>query len=194
MEVQDGLQFVLMEYGQQQKKLLSQIRSFPCPSSTFPSSEVVPTSDAIPTSEVILIENFPHFPPRYQGMRPALQGFNIITWYLILATEEPAIKFMQKMGLIPTYLSPCPACPLCGYESKSQRMPTKKLGFRYVCDERRKKKKKKNCYGTCPNYYFYIIALLLSRFLLPSTDGSPRWTPVCFDGIRTTAKEATFTD
>ncbi|GIZ03985.1 hypothetical protein CEXT_148681, partial [Caerostris extrusa] len=45
------------------------------------------------------------------------------------------------MGLIPTYLSPCPACPLCGYESKSQRMPTKKLGFRYVCDERRKKKK-----------------------------------------------------
>ncbi|GIY04093.1 hypothetical protein CDAR_106691 [Caerostris darwini] len=60
-------------------------------------------------------------------MRPALQGFNIITWYLTLATEEAAIKFMQKMGLIPTYLSPCPACPLCGYESKSQRMPTKKL-------------------------------------------------------------------
>ncbi|GIZ03987.1 hypothetical protein CEXT_148691 [Caerostris extrusa] len=105
-------------------------------------------------------------------MRPALQGFNIITWYLILATEEAAIKFMQKMGLIPTYLSPCPACPLCGYESKSQRMPTKKLGFRYVCDERRKKKKKK----------------------LLRNDGSPRWTPVCFDGIRTTAKEATFTD
>ncbi|GIY04090.1 uncharacterized protein CDAR_106671 [Caerostris darwini] len=86
-------------------------------------------------------------------MRPALQGFNIITWYLTLATEEAAIKFMQKMGLIPTYLSPCPACPLCGYESKSQRMPTKKLGFRYVCYECRKKKKKK-CYGSVSNDAF----------------------------------------
>ncbi|GIX92414.1 hypothetical protein CEXT_787921 [Caerostris extrusa] len=77
-------------------------------------------------------------------MHPALQGFNIITWYLILATEETAIKFMQEVGLIPTYLSPCPACPLCGSETKSQKMPSRKLGFRYVCSERSKKK----CYGT----------------------------------------------
>ncbi|GIY84902.1 hypothetical protein CDAR_91321 [Caerostris darwini] len=77
-------------------------------------------------------------------MHPALQGFNIITWYLILATEETAIKFMQEVGLIPPYLSPCPACPLCGSESKSQRMPSRKLGFRYVCSECRKKKS----YGT----------------------------------------------
>ncbi|GIY47230.1 hypothetical protein CEXT_21851 [Caerostris extrusa] len=73
-------------------------------------------------------------------MHPALQGFNIITWYLILATEETAIKFMQEVGLIPTYLSPCPACPLCGSETKSQKMPSRKLGFRYVCSERSKKK------------------------------------------------------
>ncbi|GIY08998.1 hypothetical protein CEXT_106951 [Caerostris extrusa] len=51
-------------------------------------------------------------------------------------------KVHAKNGFNSTYLSPCPACPLCGYESKSQRMPTKKLGFRYVCDERRKKKNK----------------------------------------------------
>ncbi|GIY56386.1 hypothetical protein CEXT_731891 [Caerostris extrusa] len=77
-------------------------------------------------------------------MHPALQGFNIITWYLILATEETAIKFMQEVGLIPTYLSPCPACPLCGSETKSQKMPSRKLGFRYVCSERSKKKMLRN--------------------------------------------------
>ncbi|GIY75094.1 hypothetical protein CDAR_371941 [Caerostris darwini] len=70
-------------------------------------------------------------------MYPALQGFNIITWYSILATEKTAIKFMQEVGLIPTCLSPCPACSLCGSESKSQKMPSRKLGFRYVCSERK---------------------------------------------------------
>ncbi|GIX66738.1 hypothetical protein CEXT_592031 [Caerostris extrusa] len=31
-------------------------------------------------------------------MHPALQGFNIITWYLILATEETAIKVHVGSG------------------------------------------------------------------------------------------------
>ncbi|GIY23498.1 hypothetical protein CEXT_613241 [Caerostris extrusa] len=61
-----------------------------------------------------------------------------------LATEETAIKFMQEVGLIPTYLSPCPCWSLYADLKQSQKMPSRKLGFRYVCSERSKKKMLRN--------------------------------------------------
>ncbi|GIY99130.1 DDE_Tnp_IS1595 domain-containing protein [Caerostris extrusa] len=42
------------------------------------------------------------------------------------------MKFMKEVGLMTTYLS---AGHLCGSESKCQKMPSRKLGFRCVCSE-----------------------------------------------------------
>ncbi|GIX86494.1 DDE_Tnp_IS1595 domain-containing protein [Caerostris extrusa] len=77
-------------------------------------------------------------------MHPALNFLSFYSWGIVLATEEKAIQFMQEVGLIPSINSPCPSCPICGAPTKTDKFKSRKLGFRYICSERRMK----NCYGT----------------------------------------------
>ncbi|GIY14728.1 uncharacterized protein CDAR_606811 [Caerostris darwini] len=77
-------------------------------------------------------------------MHPALHFLSFYSWGIVLATEEKAIQFMQEVGLIPSINSPCPACPICGAPTKTEKLKSRKIGFRYICTKRRNKK----CYGT----------------------------------------------
>ncbi|GIX73268.1 hypothetical protein CDAR_187471, partial [Caerostris darwini] len=77
-------------------------------------------------------------------MHPSLYYFSCYSWHTILESEETTIKFMQEVGLIPSMSSPCPACPVCGAETRVNKAPERKLGFRYVCSTRRTAK----CTGT----------------------------------------------
>ncbi|GIY03082.1 DDE_Tnp_IS1595 domain-containing protein [Caerostris darwini] len=70
-------------------------------------------------------------------MHPALRYLSYHTWHTILESEETAIKFMQEVGLIPGENSPCPPCPVCGAETRVNKVSGRKLSFRYVCSTRR---------------------------------------------------------
>ena len=74
-------------------------------------------------------------------MHPLLVNFSIFTWMKILQTEKKAISFLQDYELIP-HRDSFIRCFNCDSPIIAWSCPSRKLSFRFKCQNYRKKKKK----------------------------------------------------
>ena len=72
-------------------------------------------------------------------MHPFLINFCIFTWMSILETEEKAISSLQDIEFIPRRGSSI-RCFICDSLMVAWSCPSRKLGFRFMCQNYRKKK------------------------------------------------------